>query len=171
MLLKKKKKDRKVNSKEVGLELGLLLLNFFLKTEYLHYGYFTDGLETDVANLKRAQENYTNLILSTIPAGVNTILDVGCGSGRMAQQLVSNGYTVDCVSPGQILTEYARKMLGDTVNFYQCKFQNLKTEKKYNLILFSESFQYLPMHLSIPHCNKKGQNNLTRLATDRSYLV
>jgi len=31
-----KKKNYKVDSKEVGLELSLRLTNFFLKTEYLH---------------------------------------------------------------------------------------------------------------------------------------
>jgi len=154
MLFKKKKKNRKLDSKEVGLELGLLVFKYFLKTEYLHYGYFAGGLETDIANLKKAQENYTDLVFSTIPSGVKTILDVGCGSGKMAQQLVSRGYSVDCVSPGQILTDYARKMLGNTVGFFQCKFQDIKTEKKYDLILFSESFQYIPMPVSIPHALK-----------------
>jgi SAM-dependent methyltransferase len=154
MLFKKKKKNRKLDSKEVGLELGLLVFKYFLKTEYLHYGYFVDGLEPDITNLKKAQENYADLIFSTIPSGVKTVLDVGCGSGKTAQQLVSRGYTVDCVSPGQILTDYARKMLGNTVGFFQCKFQDIKTEKKYDLILFSESFQYIPMQVSIPHSLK-----------------
>jgi SAM-dependent methyltransferase len=154
MLFRKKKKNRKLDSKEVGLELGLLVFKYFLKTEYLHYGYFTDGLETVISHLKKAQENYADLIFSTIPSDVKTILDVGCGSGKTAQQLVSRGYTVDCVSPGQILTDYARKMLGNTVGFFQCKFQELRTEKKYDLILFSESFQYIPMRVSIPHSLK-----------------
>lgn len=148
--MSKRKKNYKIDSKEVGLELGLRVYKFFLKSEYLHYGYFKDGLESDVLNLKKAQENYAELIFSNIPEGVKTILDVGCGSGKTAQQLVARGYAVDCVSPGQILTDYARNMLGDSVNFYQCKFENLATDKKYDLILFSESFQYIPMDKSIP---------------------
>jgi cyclopropane fatty-acyl-phospholipid synthase-like methyltransferase len=145
-----KKKNYKVDSKEVGLELGLLIYKFFLKTEYLHYGYFKDGLEADVSNLKKAQENYAEHIFEHIPEGTKTILDVGCGSGKTAQQLVARGYKVDCVSPGDILTAYARKMLGDTVEFFQCKFEEVKTDKKYDLVLFSESFQYIPMDKSIP---------------------
>lgn len=146
----RKKKHHKVDSKEVGLELGLRIYKFFLKSEYLHYGYFKDGLEADVANLRQAQENYARLIFSHIPEGVKTILDVGCGSGKTAQQLVARGYTVDCVSPGQILTAYAKEMLGDSVNFFQCKFEDVVTDKKYDLVLFSESFQYIPMDRSIP---------------------
>jgi SAM-dependent methyltransferase len=145
-----KKKKYKIDSREVGLELGLRVYKFFLKSEYLHYGYFKDGLEADVANLKQAQENYAELIFSHIPEGVKTILDVGCGSGKTAEQLLARGYSVDCVSPGQILTAYAKNMLGDKVNFYQCRFEDLVTEKKYDLILFSESFQYIPMDKGIP---------------------
>lgn len=146
----KKRNNYKVDSKEVGLILGLRVYKFFLKSEYLHYGYFKDGLETDVANLRQAQENYAELIFSHIPQGVKTILDVGCGSGKTAQQLVARGYTVDVVSPGQILTAYARNMLGDSVGFFQCRFEDLATDKKYDLVLFSESFQYIPMDKSIP---------------------
>jgi len=150
MFFKKKKKDHTVDSKEVGLEAGLTIFKFFLKTEYLHYGYFSDGLEADVTNLKKAQENYVELLFSHIPEGTKTILDVGCGSGKTAQQLIAKGYKVDCVSPGQLLTNYARKLVGDDEKFFQCKFENIKTDKKYDLVLFSESFQYIPMDQSIP---------------------
>lgn len=149
-LMSKKKKNYKIDSREVGLELGLRVYKFFLKSEYLHYGYFKDGLETDVANLRKAQENYAELIFSNIPAGTKSILDVGCGSGKTASELVAKGYSVDCVSPGQILTAYAKNMLGDKVGFFQCKFEAIVTDKKYDLILFSESFQYIPMDKSIP---------------------
>jgi SAM-dependent methyltransferase len=148
--MSKKKKNYKVDSKEVGLELGLRVYKFFLKSEYLHYGYFADGLEADVSNLKKAQENYAELIFSHIPEGTKTILDVGCGSGKTAEQLVAKGYQVDCVSPGQILTAYAKNMLGDKVNFFQRKFEDVITDRKYDLVLFSESFQYIPMDKSIP---------------------
>jgi 2-polyprenyl-3-methyl-5-hydroxy-6-metoxy-1,4-benzoquinol methylase len=148
--MSKKNKNYKVDSREVGLELGLRVYKFFLKSEYLHYGYFKDGLETDISNFKTAQDNYAELIFSHIPEGVKTILDVGCGSGKTAEQLVSKGYSVDCVSPGQILTAYAKNMLGDKVNFFQCRFEDLNTDKKYDLVLFSESFQYIPMDKGIP---------------------
>ncbi len=95
-----------------------------------------------------------NLLFSNIPEGTKTILDVGCGSGKTAEQLVAKGYKVDCVSPGQILTAYAKNMLGDTVGFFQCKFEDIITEKKYDLVLFSESFQYIPMDKSITRALK-----------------
>jgi 2-polyprenyl-3-methyl-5-hydroxy-6-metoxy-1,4-benzoquinol methylase len=161
--MSKKKKNHKVDSREVGLELGLRVYKFFLKSEYLHYGYFKDGLEADVANLKKAQENYAELIFSHIPEGTRTILDVGCGSGKTAEELLARGYRVDCVSPGQILTAYARNKLGDRAGFYQCRFEEVATDKKYDLILFSESFQYIPMDKSIPGALK--------LLNPRGYII
>lgn len=145
----KKKKNRKIDSKEVGLEIGLMIFKFFLKTEYLHYGYFIDGLEADVTHLKKAQEHYAALLFSHIPEGTKTILDVGCGSGKTAQQLIARGYEVDCVSPSRILTTYARKLVDNKADFFQCKFEDMPKEKTYDLVMFSESFQYIPMDKSI----------------------
>ncbi|HVD97320.1 MAG TPA: class I SAM-dependent methyltransferase [Cytophagaceae bacterium] len=139
------KKNRKVDSKEVGLEVGLILFKYFLNTEYLHYGYFSDGLATEVQNLSKAQINYAEFLKGNIPAGVKTILDVGCGSGRFALELSNSGYKLDCVSPGTILTDHARKLLGDRCHIFNSKFEDVVTDKKYDMILFSESFQYINM--------------------------
>jgi len=141
---------RKVDSKEIGLEVGLLVFKFFLKTEYLHYGYFSNNLEADIGNLKDAQERYTELLFSHIPEGVKTILDVGCGSGKTAQELIKKGYEVDCVSPSILLNEYAKNLLGGKGTVYSAKFENYKSDKKYDLVMFSESFQYIPIDESIP---------------------
>lgn len=150
MSLIKKKKNYKVDSKEVGLEIEYLALNFILNLEHLHYGYFKDGLETNVSNLKKAQENYEELLISNIPEGTKSILDVGSGAGQTALNLTLKGYNVDCVSPNQRLTYYAKKLTGDKVRYYQCRLQDLKCDTKYDLVLFSESFQYIPVDQGIP---------------------
>jgi 2-polyprenyl-3-methyl-5-hydroxy-6-metoxy-1,4-benzoquinol methylase len=145
-----KKKKYKIDSKEVGLEIEFLALNYLLKLEHLHYGYFKDGLEASVSNLKKAQDNYEELLISNIPEGTKSILDVGCGAGRTAMNMTLKGYSVDCVSPNQRLTDYARKLTGDKVGYYPCKLQDLKSDVKYDLILFSESLQYVPVDKGIP---------------------
>ena len=147
-------RQKKVDSKEVGLEIGLMVFKFFLKTEYLHYGYFSDGLEADVANLKEAQERYAELLFTQIPEGIKTILDVGCGSGKTAEELIKKGYQVDCVSPSILLNEYAQNLLGDKGTVYSTKFENYESDKKYDLVMFSESFQYIPIDESIPRALK-----------------
>ncbi len=139
-----------IDSKEVGLEIGFLVFKFFLKSDCLHYGYFSDGLEADVSNLNEAQGRYTELIISNIPDGVKTILDVGCGAGKVAHEMVKRGYEVECVSPSKALNKHAENLLGDQAKVYSSKFEDFQTDKKYDLVLFSESFQYIPIDQSIP---------------------
>jgi len=133
----------KVELKEVGLDIGLAFARHFYKTDYLHYGYWPEALSVDPANVLEAQENYANLLLKHIPDGVNSILDVGCGSGKFSEKLLDAGYSVDCVSPSPNLTKHVRERLGERVEIFECRYEDLKTKKYYDLILCSESFQYL----------------------------
>jgi len=153
----------KIDLYEVGLGMLFIIVKFFLKSEYLHYGFFSDGLKGDISNLAKAQENYADFLLSQIPEGVKTIIDVGCGSGKMAQNLVRHGYRVDCVSPNSLLNEHARKLLGDDSEIFQCKYQELQTEKRYDMILFSETFHYIPIDISI--------ENSLKFANPRGYIM
>ena len=130
-------------SREFGMAMGLILGRFCLKMEDLHYGYWTDDLPVDIQNLPKAQAQYTELLISNIPQGVKRILDVGCGSGHTARKLLDRGYQVDCVSPNPHLNQVAREKLGDQSCLFECRYQHLETDKKYDLILFSESFLFI----------------------------
>ena len=147
-------KKRKINSQEAGLEIGLYFFKYFLKTEYLHYGYFIDGLETDILNLAKAQENYARFLLEQIPQGVKSILDVGGGSGKFAGELIQQGYEIDFVSPSRLLNEYASVVLGERVAIHTKKFEDLDLNKKFDLVLFSESFQYIPIDDALGNAKK-----------------
>lgn len=157
------KKRRKIQSKEIGLDVTLIFAKYFLKTEYLHLGYWKDDLKVDILNLAQAQEDYATLLISQIPDNVKTILDVGCGSGKLALKLVELGYQVDCVSPSSLLTDYARKLLGDKSHIYECYYEDLKNGKEYDLILFSESFQYIPIESAL--------ENSLRFLNDQGYIL
>jgi len=141
--------NRKLESREIGLDLGLLLFKNFLDTDYLHYGLFTDGLQPKITNIPVAQENYAQMLISMIPMNVKSILDVGCGSGRFAHTLIEKGYSVDCVSPESILTDYAEELLKNKSKIVKCPFQNYESKKRYDLVLFSESFQYIPIKSAV----------------------
>ena len=65
------KKTKKDISREMGIEVGSICGQYFLKLEHLHYGYWTGDIEIDVANLHIAQDEYAKFIISHIPDGVN----------------------------------------------------------------------------------------------------
>jgi len=91
--------------------MGWVLAHHFLGMNDLHYGYWPAGLPVVPGNLAAAQAHYTELLMSRIPAGVRSILDVGMGAGTTARKLVEKGYRVDGVSPNGVLTDVARQQL------------------------------------------------------------
>ena len=143
-------KRNKVDFKEIGLDIGLILAKQIYKTEYLHYGYWTEDLDVNSNNVYQAQKNYAEYIISQIPEGTKSILDVGCGAGKFASELIDLGYKVDCVSPSPNLTKHVRRLVGDRCEIFECGYEELKTDKKYDLVLFSESFQYIPVDKALP---------------------
>ena len=154
---------QKVELKEVGLDIGLAFAKHFYKTDYLHYGYWPEGLSVEPANVFEAQENYANLLLKHIPEGVSSVLDVGCGSGKFSEKLLEAGYTVDCVSPSPNLTKHVRERLGDRAEIFECRYEDVKTKKRYDLILCSESFQYLLL--------EKAMAQTQKFLNDEGYLL
>jgi len=145
----KKKTDKKAISREIGLEIASICGKHFLNLEHLHYGYWPSWLKVDISNLRTAQENYTKFLLSHIPEGVKTILDVGCGKGHTARELIDAGYKVDGVSPSHLFAEQTRELLGSGSEIFECNYEQLQTEKRYDLVLFSESFQYIKVEQAI----------------------
>ena len=153
-------KTKKVDSKEVGLEIGLLLTRFFFNSEDLHFGYWTDGTPTDMSTISKAQTNHSDLIFSHIPDGIKNILDVGSGSGELAKKLIDQGYSVDCVSPSSFLSDTIQSKLPPQSTLYRTTLEDLETDHRYDLIIFSESFQYVNIRSGLSKCdhllNSKG---------------
>lgn len=157
------KKTGKELSRQIGLEIASICGKYFLKLEHLHYGYWTDDLEVDIKNLWKAQDNYTKFLISHIPDGVKTVLDVGCGTGVVAHKLLDTGYQVDCVSPSAFFAEQARELLQDKSNVFKCRYEQLRAEKRYDLILFAESFQYIALEQAL--------EKTFRLLNDDGYML
>ena len=160
------KKTKKGLSQEVGLEIGSICGRYFLKLEHLHYGFWTPDLPVDIVNLHKAQDNYTGFLISHIPQGVETILDVGFGTGGVARKLVDRGYHVDGVSPSHFFAERGRELLGDQVNIFECRYEDVLTEKRYDLVLFSESFQYIPVQTALEKTDQLLKNGGYMLICD-----
>ena len=140
------------DSKEFGLAAGLVLARYFLQTDHLHYGYWPDDLPVDLSNLGRAQDFYCDILLSQIPIGTGSILDVGCGAGIMSRRMIAEGYDVESVSPNPFLTDSAKENIGDEGVIHQSTFEDLTTDRRFDLLLFSESFQYIDLNRVFSKC-------------------
>ena len=140
--------SRKVDSKEVGLIAGLNLFRYFLGSRDLHYGLWQDDLEVCIQNMPEAQKRYSNFLIGHIPQGVKRILDVGCGAGGVASELLARGYQVEGVSPSLLLSEAAQEQAGPDFKIHQGRFEDVHfdTADKFDLVMFSESFQYITLN-------------------------
>ena len=140
-----------------------MLSRFFLNTEHLHFGYWPDDLEVNLNNLKKSQDYHSEEIINSIPKNVKTILDVGSGSGGLAEKLVDNGYHVDCVSPSEYLSDSIEQKLKKRVTVYRSTFEDLDLQKKYDLVVFSESFQYVNI--------KKSMNKIPLAVKEKGHVL
>ncbi len=157
------KKSKKEISREIGLEIGYLCGNYFLKMDHLHYGYWTDDLDVDVTNLHIAQDKYAQFVISHVPDCVKTILDVGCGTGRIDKMLIDKGYMVDCLSPSTYLNSQISKLLNGKSRIFETTYEEFQTENRYDVVLFCESFQYINI--------EKALSNTHRLLNKDGYML
>lgn len=141
--------SQKTVSREIGLEIGHLAGKGLFKLEHLHYGLWKKGLEPELINMHIAQDEYCKFIISHIPAEVKSILDVGCGAGAFSKKLVDLGYKVDCVCPTEYQNKLVEERLGKTSEVFKCKFEEIQTNKKYDMVQFCESFQYIDLDVVI----------------------
>jgi SAM-dependent methyltransferase len=115
------------------------------KSEHLHLGYCENPDEEFISNrdLRAAQENYLQMCLNTIPKEVQTVLDVGCGTGEMLKRLFAMGLRGKGMVPDPLLAEKIHAKVGRG-NVILSKFEEYGDRNaKFDLVLFMESFGYI----------------------------
>lgn len=149
-------------SQSIGLDIALILSKLITGKSNLHYGIW-DGLEVTMGNLCLAQEAYTKNLFNYLPKKKSMkILDIGGGGGETAKKLLDKGHKVDIVVPSEELAKEAKETTKGNADIYQTIFEDYipKNKKLYDVCLFSESFQYIPMDISLPKAsallNKTG---------------
>lgn len=140
----------KIDTRAVGLDVGLAFIRWLTGAENLHYGLWT-GLEVTAGNLKAAQEAYTVKLFGYLPEGRLRILDIGGGAGETARKLLDLGHEVEIVVPSAFLAARCRAN-APGANVHECTFEDYAGQGPFDLCLFSESFQYIPMGDSLPKC-------------------
>lgn len=132
----------------VKVSTSLRLMREVLELDHLHYGLW-QGEPLDLEGLKRAQDRYADKLCDWVPEGVRSILDVGCGTGSMALRLRDRGYEVEGLAPDPYLGDVFRQRTG--LPFHLARFQDYEPERAYDLILMSESAQYIWLASLFPH--------------------
>jgi SAM-dependent methyltransferase len=134
----------RLDTRAIGLDVGLAFARWLTGAENLHYGLWT-GLEVSAANLRAAQEAYTARLFSLLPGGSGLrILDVGGGAGETAAKLIAMGHHVQIVVPSAYLAGRCREN-APLAQVHECLFQDFQGTGPFDVCLFSESFQYIPL--------------------------
>ncbi|MCA3512942.1 MAG: SAM-dependent methyltransferase [Rhodobacter sp.] len=141
---------QKIDTRAVGLDVGLAFIRWLTGAGNLHYGLWT-GLEVTAGNLRAAQEAYTARLFGYLPPGRLRILDIGGGAGETARKLLALGHEVEIVVPSAFLAARCRETATGAV-VHECTFEDFAGKGPFDLCLFSESFQYIPMTDSLPKC-------------------
>lgn len=141
---------QKIDTQAVGLDVGLAFIHWLTGAENLHYGLWS-GLEVTAGNLRQAQDAYTVKLFGYLPEGRLRILDIGGGAGETAKKLLALGHSVEIVVPSAFLAARCRETAKGAV-VHECTFEAFAGTGPYDLCLFSESFQYIPLAESLPKC-------------------
>jgi 2-polyprenyl-3-methyl-5-hydroxy-6-metoxy-1,4-benzoquinol methylase len=127
--------------------LELLFCTEVLGLPSLHYGYWLDGEELTLENLRLAQERYTCQIVSSVPCAGQRVLDVGCGTGDIARALAARGHHITAISPDPA----HRKMVDAAaarITYLTSRFEDLDIDQTFDVILMAESQNYLEPSLT-----------------------
>lgn len=148
--------------KDVRLDVEALLSEVLFGHGHLHYGYWDEGPPA-VATLQavgEAQSRYTERLLGAIPEGVQTVLDVGSGTGSNARVLMDHGYRVHCVCPSPRLNRIARRRLPAGTPIFECPLEAFQADARYDLVLFCESFHYTQADRALERVLEHGRGYL-----------
>ena len=145
------------SEKMTSRELGLVLAQQLLDVQDLHFGLWDPTLPVSMSNFGLAQQRYTDLLLEHVTGlladrTAPRILDIGCGTGHMLEQLVVRGYAADAVNPSPYLNRQVKarfsRQAAAAPTLFESTFEDIpytESQGRYDLLLCSESFQYIPM--------------------------
>ena len=124
-------------------DVALRFYREVLGLDLFHYGLWEPNDELTLEGLRAAQHRYLERLLAMFPDGARTVLDVGCGPGGNASVLSERDYLVEGLSPDATHGELFRAATG--VPFHLAKFEEFSGPRPFDLILMSESAQYVPL--------------------------
>ena len=138
---------KRMDTRAVGLDVGLGLMRWLTGSENLHYGDWT-GLPVTAGNLGAAQAAYTDRLFRHLPPAPARILDIGGGAGETARKLIALGHRVEIVIPSAYLAARCRANAPEAI-VHECRFEDFVADGLFDVCLFSESYQYIPLAIGL----------------------
>lgn len=123
----------------------------------MHWGFWpTDAPASPTsADAYGAWGAFSENLLAYIPEGVSRILDVGCGLGYNAQLLSQRGKRVTAVSPVAHHVAVIERARLPGVDAKCGRFEELLPDRRYDLLLFSESVNHFSLREEFwEHCKQ-----------------
>ena len=143
--------DRGSQRRRVKVDKGLRFYHEILGLDHLQYGLW-EGEPLTLDGLRAAQDRYARTLHSWIPEGVETILDIGCGTGASAARLLEKGYAVEGLSPDPFQKQVVEKRTGMPFNL--ARLQEFEPQRTFDLAMMSESSQYIWLDVLFPDARK-----------------
>ena len=146
----------------------LKLYSETIQSSFLHYGFWDDPNAVEIKritlrDIKDAQLRYIDHLSSFIPESVESIIDVGCGIGGNTEFLIQKGYSLETLSPDDFQKSIIKKKFDNKIPFHHCTFEKFDHQKKYDLILESESACYIKID--------QGFKKARDILQDKGYLL
>ncbi len=139
---------KKLDTRAIGLDVGLSFIRWLTGAENLHYGLWT-GLDVSAGNLRAAQDAYSAKLFRLLPDRPARILDIGGGAGETAKKLIALGHEVEIVVPSDFLAARCR-VTAPGAKVHHSTFEDFQTDQTFDVCLFSESYQYIPLEDGLP---------------------
>ena len=151
----------------------LALFAQIMPTGFLHFGYFDDvdrcPEEMSLAEVRRAQIRYAEVLLEHAHDRSAPVLDIGCGMGGLCRMLGERGFSPVALTPDRIQAEHIRRTYPH-VPIIESKFERLPEpdahEGKYGTVFTSESLQYLKLDAALPLMTRILKPHGTWIACD-----
>lgn len=147
--------------RRVKVSTALRFYHEVVGLDHLHYGLW-NGEPLTLEGLKIAQDRLTHHLLDWIPEQVKNVLDVGCGIGSTALLLKQEGLDVEGLSPDPYHERsFTRRV---EMPFHLSRFQEFEPPKRYDLVLMSESAQYIWLDSLFPSAARAAPGGYLLLA-------
>ncbi|MCK4830285.1 methyltransferase domain-containing protein, partial [bacterium] len=130
----------------------------------LHYGFFNtkETFTPSIESLVKGQRQFQEEVLNLIPSDIKSLLDVGTGTGDVAEEISTKDIQVTTISPDPNQAQWVKSRLNSNLNFELTKFEDFIPKQKFDCILFSESSNYVSLQelFSLSRINLKESGYL-----------